>query len=51
MVHIGRSLDMARQLAEPGVRRQVAPLILHARDEDAEAIAHIERALARVPHR
>jgi len=35
------------KLAEPGVRRQLVSLILQARDKDAEAADHIERALAR----
>lgn len=37
---------MVRKLAEPDVRRGMAPLILQARDRDEEAAAHIERALA-----
>jgi hypothetical protein len=36
----------ARKLAEPAVRRQSASLILQARDQDAKAVEHIERALA-----
>lgn len=36
-----------RHLADPAVRRQMAPLILQARDKDAEAADHIERALGR----
>lgn len=44
---IGRSLEMAQKLAEPEVRRRIAPLILQAREKDAEAVGHIERALAR----
>jgi hypothetical protein len=38
---------MTRKLAEPDVRRRIAPLILQARGKDEEAAAHIERALAR----
>jgi hypothetical protein len=34
------------KLAEPAVRRQIVPVILQARDRDAEAADHIERALA-----
>jgi len=34
------------KLAEPGMRRQIVPVILQARDRDAEAADHIERALA-----
>jgi len=37
---------VARKLAEPAVRRQIAPLILQARDQDAEAADRIERGLA-----
>jgi hypothetical protein len=35
-----------RRLADPPVRRQIATAILQARDRDAEAADHIERALA-----
>jgi len=42
---IGRSDDHVKKLAEPAVRRQIVPLILQARDKDAEAADHIERAL------
>ncbi len=34
------------QLADPAVRRALADLILKARDKDALAADHIERALA-----
>jgi len=34
-----------RQLADPQVRRQMVPIILEARDKDAEAAVYIERAL------
>ena len=44
---IGFSADKIDKLARPGVRRQIAALILQARDRDAEAADHIERALAR----
>jgi hypothetical protein len=37
----------AKELAEPAVRRRSASLILQARDQDAKAAEHIERALAR----
>lgn len=37
------------RLADPAVRRQMAPLILQARDKDAAAAEHIERALAQPP--
>ena len=36
-----------RKFADPSVRRQMAPVILEARERDAEAIAHIERAAER----
>jgi hypothetical protein len=41
------SVEIARKLAGPEVRRQIAQLILQARDKDAEAAAHIEGALAK----
>jgi hypothetical protein len=34
------------KLADPAIRRQIVPLILQARDKDAEAADHIARALA-----
>jgi hypothetical protein len=34
-------------LADPAARRAIAPIILRARDQDAEAAEHLERALAR----
>jgi hypothetical protein len=37
----------ARQFAEPGLRRQLAAIILQAHDKDEEAANHIERALAK----
>jgi hypothetical protein len=42
-----RSDEHIRKLAEPDVRRQIVPVILKARDRDAEAAEHIERALAK----
>jgi hypothetical protein len=39
--------DAWRKLAEPAVRRQMAPIILQSRDKCAQAAEHIERALAR----
>lgn len=42
---IGRSDDHVKKLAEPAVRGPMAPLILQAREKDAEAADHIERAL------
>jgi hypothetical protein len=37
--------DAYRKLADPGVRRAMADVILQARDRDAQAAEHIERAL------
>ena len=39
--------ELVNRLAEPAVRRQIAPLILQARDRDAEAADYVEEALAR----
>lgn len=44
---IGFADEHVKKLAEPTVRRQIAPIILQARDKDAEAAGHIERALAK----
>lgn len=44
---IGWSEAHVRKLADPEVRRQLAPIVLQARDRDAEAAEHIERALAK----
>lgn len=44
---IGFSDEHVKKLAEPSVRRQIAPLILQAQDKDAEAAEHVERALAK----
>ena len=43
---IGYDDDKVRKLAEPDVRRQIVPIIHQARDQDARAADHIERALA-----
>ena len=43
----GHDEAKVRLFAEPEVRSQMIPLIHEARDKDAEAIQHIERALAR----
>ena len=40
------SVESARRLGDPAIRRQMAPLILQARDQDQQAAEHIERALA-----
>jgi len=44
---LGRDEGKVRKLAEPEVRRQIVPIIRAARDKDAEAAGHIERALAK----
>ena len=44
---IGWDEAKVRKLAEPDIRRQIAPLILKARDKDEEAASHIERALVK----
>jgi hypothetical protein len=43
---LGHDEEKVRKLAEPGVRREIVPIIAQARDKDAEAAEHIERALA-----
>ena len=43
---LGLDYDKVRKLAEPELRRQMVPIIHEARDKDAEAAEHIERALA-----
>ena len=40
------SVESARRLGDPAIRRQMVPLILQARDLDAQAAEHINRALA-----
>ena len=42
---IGFSDERVEKLAEPAVRRRIAPIILQARDKDEKAADHIERAL------
>ena len=44
---IGHGEAKTRKLAEADVRREIAGLIRQARDKDAEAADHIDRALAR----
>jgi hypothetical protein len=44
---IGRSDKKVKKFTEPEIRRQIAPIILQARDKDAEAADHIEKALSR----
>jgi hypothetical protein len=40
------SVESARRLGDPAIRRRMVPLILQARDQDEQAAEHIERALA-----
>ena len=42
---VGYDDEKVRKLADPDVRRQMVPIIHQARDKDAEAADHIERAL------
>lgn len=44
---IGREEAKALKLADAGVRRQIVSVIHQARDRDAQAAEHIERALAK----
>jgi hypothetical protein len=44
---LGRSDDKVKKFAEPAIRRQIAAIILEAREKEAEAIKHLERALAK----
>jgi hypothetical protein len=44
---IGRSDQQVRRLAEPQVRRQIAAIIDEAREREARAADHIQRALTR----
>ncbi len=39
--------DAFRKFADPAVPRQMVPIIREAREKDAQAAAHIERALAK----
>jgi beta-lactamase regulating signal transducer with metallopeptidase domain/RimJ/RimL family protein N-acetyltransferase len=41
----GRSDEERRKFSDPEARRRIAPIIREARDNDAEAAAHIEAAL------
>ncbi|NQT89517.1 hypothetical protein HQ560_22295 [bacterium] len=43
---LGRDEDKVRKLADPDVRKQIVPIIHAARDREAQAANHIERALA-----
>ncbi len=40
----GRSEAHARKLAEPAIRREMILIVEQARDQDAEAVQHLERA-------
>ena len=42
---LGHDDEKVRKLADPDVRRQMVPIIQEARDRDAKAADHIERAL------
>jgi hypothetical protein len=42
---IGLSDDKVKKFAKPEIQRQIAPIILKARDKDAEAADIIEQAL------
>ena len=44
---VGISDDKAQKFQDPAIRNQIAPIILDARDKDAEAANHIEQALAK----
>ncbi|MBL7224012.1 MAG: hypothetical protein ISS72_09170 [Candidatus Brocadiae bacterium] len=44
---LGRDEAKTRKLADPDVRRQIVPIVHQARDLDARAANHIERALAK----
>jgi hypothetical protein len=44
---IGQSPEKAQKLAEPEVRREIANLVLCARDKDVEAVGYLEQALQR----
>ena len=44
---IGRSDEKVKKFAEPEIRRQIAPIILEARDKDAKAADYIEKVLAK----
>jgi hypothetical protein len=42
----GLSDEQVRKLADPDVRRQIVPIVLQARDKDAQAADRVEQALA-----
>ena len=44
---IGHSDDKVKKFTDPATRRQIASIILEAREKDVQAIEHLERALAR----
>ena len=43
---IGQTMDRARRLAEPSVRRSIAGLLGRAREQEIEAVGHLADALA-----
>jgi hypothetical protein len=44
---LGHSKDKVKKFAEPSIRRQIAEIILEAREKEAEAVKHLECALAK----
>jgi len=44
---IGHGEDRVKNLAKPDIRKQIISVILKARDKDAEAVDHVEKALAK----
>jgi hypothetical protein len=44
---LGHSKEKVKKFAEPAIRRQIAEIILEARDKEAEAIKHLEAALTK----
>jgi len=44
---MGRDEARVRKLADPAIRRQLVAIVRAARDKDAAAADHIERALAK----
>lgn len=43
---IGQTMDRARRLADPAVRRSIAGLLARAREQEIEAVGHLTNALA-----
>ena len=44
---IGRDETKVKKFTDPAIRRQIASVVLQARDKDAEAVDHIEWALTK----